>query len=738
MVFNFLISTQQVALLPITYYLEKMLNHNIRMAIAADFFDAFSKLPRQTQTKTHNFINKFKQNPASPGINYELIHNTKDKNLRSVRVDGSYRAIVLKPETGNTYLLLWVDNHDAAYQWAQRRVCKINPESGALQIIDVEEVAAIEREIEANHQSSAKKRFEEIHNRYFLRLGVPEELLTAVQNVVTDNDVDRLIDKLPEEAADAILLLAAGYSLDDVLDLQDKKSDRQVNTEDFDAALETDDSKRRFYIVEDDAELEEMLAAPLEKWRVFLHPTQRRLVERDWNGAVRILGGAGTGKTVVAMHRAKWLAENRFTKPTDRIFFTTYTRNLAIDIENNLSKICSPEIMSRIKVENIDSWVINFLKQEGIKARIVYDKDLDELWSQAYTLAPEFSLAFYQDEWREVIQPYNVKTLKEYLKAPRVGRGTRLNRAKKAEIWNVFAEFNSLLQEKGWKDRQTAIRDACSLLKNKQGETLPFKTVIVDEAQDMGTEAFSLLRAMIPTGKNDLFIVGDPHQRIYQHKVTLSHSGIEIRGRSRRLRLNYRTTDEIRKWASQVLSGSKFDDLDGGQNDLNDYRSLLHGQEPLVKRFITFDEEVQYLAEQLQRIEQQEKTLSSSCLMLRNRSLIKSYSEALNSLGIKTHQIHRSQADDLATPGLRLATMHRVKGLQFEYVLLAGLTKDELPPKRILDRLSDNRARLSLIERDRCLLHVAATRAKKEVLVTYHGQPSELIELRSQMGAVRK
>lgn len=708
-----------------------MLNHNIKMAIAADFLDAFSKLPKQTQAKTNSFISKFKQNPTSPGINYESIHNAVDKNLKSVRIDGSYRAIVLKPETGNIYLLLWVDNHDRAYQWAQRRVCKINPESGALQIIDVEEVAAIEKEIETNSKTSAKKRFADVHDRHLLRLGVPEELLAAVRSVVTDNDADRIISKLPEEAADAILLLAASYSLDEVLQLQDKKSDRLVNIQDFDAALETDDSKRRFYVVEDDAELEEMLAAPLEKWRVFLHPTQRRLVEKDWNGSVRVLGGAGTGKTVVAMHRAKWLAEHRFTLSTDRIFFTTFTRNLAIDIENNLRKICSPEVMRRIHVENIDSWVINFLKQEGIKARIVYDKDLDRLWEQAYTLAPEFSLAFYQDEWREVIQPYQVKTLTEYLKTPRVGRGTKLNRAKKAAIWGVFAEFNSLLQEQGWKDRQTALRDACSLLKNKQGETLPFKAVIVDEAQDMGIEAFSLLRAMIPEKQNDLFIVGDPHQRIYQNKVILSHSGIEIRGRSRRLRLNYRTTDEIRKWASQILMGSTFDDLDGGQNDLNDYRSLLHGKEPSVKGFTTFNDEVKYITEQLQRIEQEEKTLSSSCLILRTKSLIDSYSKALNALGIPTCQIHRSQADDLATPGLRVATMHRVKGLQFEYVLLAGLTLDELPSKRILDRLSDNRARLSFIERDRCLLHVAATRAKKEVLVTYHGQPSELIEMRS-------
>ncbi|MBW4532471.1 MAG: hypothetical protein KME09_00890, partial [Pleurocapsa minor HA4230-MV1] len=244
-----------------------MLNHNIRIAIAADFLDAFSKLPKQTQAKTNSFISKFRQNPTSSGINYESIHNATDKNLKSVRVDGSYRAIVLKPETGNTYLLLWVDNHDEAYQWAQRRVCKINPESGALQIIDVEEVASIEREIAADPKASRQKRFADIRDRHLLRLGVPEELLAAVRSVVTDDDVDKLISKLPEEAADAILILAAGYSLDDVLKLQDKQSDLQINTEDFDTALETDDSKRRFYIVEDDAELEEMLAAPLEKWR---------------------------------------------------------------------------------------------------------------------------------------------------------------------------------------------------------------------------------------------------------------------------------------------------------------------------------------------------------------------------------------------------------------------------------------------------------------------------------------
>lgn len=716
-----------------------MLAHQVKMAIATDFLDAFSKLPKQVQTKTSSFINKFKQNPTSSSINYEPIHNTKDKNLKSVRVDNSYRAIVLKPEKGNTYLLLWVDNHDAAYRWAERRICKINPESGALQIIDVEEAEQVETEINTgkqkndprssqNSSEASKGRFDNIHNRHLLRLGVPEELLGATRAVVTDKDVDLLISKLPEEAADALLLLASGYALDRVLDLVNKKGDRDVDTEDFDTALTTEDSKSRFYVVENDTELEEMLAAPLEKWRVFLHPTQRRLVERKWNGAVRVLGGAGTGKTVVAIHRAKWLAENVFISPTDRIFFTTFTRNLAIDIKNDLAKICSEEVMRRIHVENLDSWVINFLKNEGIKAKIVYDKDLEELWQDVYTTAPsEFPLAFYQDEWREVVKAFQVQNLKEYLKAPRMGRGTRLNRAKKAAIWPVFSEFQTLLQQKGWKDRQTALQDACSLLQNKSGETLPFKAVIVDEAQDMGKEAFSLLRVMIRPGANDLFIVGDPHQRIYKYKVVLSHSGIEIRGRSRKLRLNYRTTDEIRKWAVAVLDGCNFDDLDGGKNDLNDYRSLVHGKKPTIIGFKTLNDEIQYIFNWLENIGKNYDTLSNICLILRTKSLINSYARALDRLGIATYQIKNNEPDRSAISELRIATMHRVKGLQFDSVIISGLTQNNFPPQNILKDLPDRRASLSLIENERCLLHVAATRAKKEVIITYYGNPSTLL-----------
>ncbi|MFM6204637.1 UvrD-helicase domain-containing protein, partial [Planktothrix sp.] len=400
------------------------LQHSVRLAISDDFLNAFSELPRKIQNKVSEFINRFRQDPTRSGLNYESIKNGREKRLKSVRVNDDYRAIILQPESGNIYLLLWVDKHDQAYDWAKRKICRINQVSGALQIIDVEEVEETTEKLFLKNNQQQTGRFERIEDQDLMRLGVPEILLPAVRQVVTDEDVEELLPHLPREASDAILMLAAGYELQEIFQQLDKtKKQQKVDPDDLETALKNEDTLSRFMVVTDDSELEEMLAAPLEKWRVFLHPTQRKLVERDWNGAVRVLGGAGTGKTVVAIHRAKWLAKNRFTDPNDRILLTTFTRNLAIDIKANLKTICSPDLMQRILVVNLDSWVTMFLKQEGIETRIVYGSETDELWQQAYSLAPvelALPISFYQEEWQDVVQNDQCKTLRDYLSARRL------------------------------------------------------------------------------------------------------------------------------------------------------------------------------------------------------------------------------------------------------------------------------------------------------------------------------
>ncbi|BAI88451.1 UvrD-helicase domain-containing protein [Arthrospira platensis] len=273
-------------------------------------------------------------------------------------------------------------------------------------------------------------------------------------------------------------------------------------------------------VITDDTELEEMLAAPLEKWRVFLHPTQRKLVERDWNGAVRVLGGAGTGKTVVAMHRAKWLAENRLTKTSDRLLFTTFIRNLAIDIENNLKTICTPEVMKRIRVINLDSWVTSFFKEEGIENRIVYNNETDDLWQQAYTLAPPelgFPLSFYREEWQEVLQQNRCQTLARLSRFPSHWSLNPFESSKRDKEYGWFLRSIATCYEKRDTARlMTRCMMLCAIIRAKGREILPYKAVIVDEAQDMSKGVFELIRAIagLPTA-NDIFLVADAHQRIY-------------------------------------------------------------------------------------------------------------------------------------------------------------------------------------------------------------------------------
>ncbi|ELR98513.1 DNA/RNA helicase, superfamily I [Gloeocapsa sp. PCC 73106] len=398
----------------------------------------------------------------------------------------------------------------------------------------------------------------------------------------------------------------------------------------------------------------------------------------------------------------------------------------------NLRKICSFELMKRIRVENIDSWLSSFLKSEGITTQIVYDDTLKSLWERAYTTAPSslsFPLSFYQDEWKEVIQSHNITSLKDYFNVSRVGRGTGLKRIERAAIWRVFEEYRDLLQQKGWKEKEDALRDAYSILKSKPSNILPFRAIIVDEAQDMSEGVFTLLRAMVPAdqGGNDLFIVGDPHQRIYGQKVVLSHCGIAIRGRSHKLNINYRTTEQIRRWATSILDGIDFDDLDGESDNLKGYCSLLRGEDPLIQGFSSFEEEVKFLQQQINAIAEN-TPLASICLVLRTNQLVERYRHALGEYNISTQTILTNESDNQSLPGLRVATMHRVKGLQFEHVFLPALNRGTVPLKNVLDNSSDLTARQDKLALERSLIHVAATRAKRSVTITYYGVKSDFLK----------
>ncbi|MCY3795590.1 MAG: AAA family ATPase [Gammaproteobacteria bacterium] len=692
----------------------------VRMAMSADFLTAFAKLPSQQQRGVRTMITRFERDSTATGLNYERIANARDPNMRSLRIDGSYRAIVLKPAQGNMHMLLWADKHDEAYQWATRHACSINVETGALQVYEPRQLADPDSPPASTDKARA---FGKLKRRELVRLGVPAEMTDEVLELQGEAEREAMAPRLPIEAYEALYLYLAGESYDELVRAREAPVE-PVDASDFATALEHNDSRSRFVVIEDDLELEEMFNAPLERWRVFLHPSQRRLMERSWNGPVRVLGGAGTGKTVVAMHRARWLAR---TLPADqRILFTTFTRNLAADIANNLQAICSAEELKRIEVTNLDRWVQRFLRGRRYRFRLVFGRE-EEAWREALAKKPDgmtFPDTFYEHEWEQVIQSRGVDSREEYLHVSRTGRGVRLNRAARAQIWPVFEEYRVQLAERGVLEVADCYRAAAALLEEDR-RGADFAAVIVDEAQDLDAPAWRLIRGLAPSGKDDLFIVGDAHQRIYsRRRVVLSHCGIDIRGRARKLRLNYRTTEETRRWAADLLEGRPIDDLDGGRDDNEGLRSLAHGPVPLVRHFPNRADQAAWLIEHLAALEAQGESLRAVCIVARTGSERDAIRRELNEAGVSVEVLEADSPDDSAS-GVRLATLHRVKGLEFDHIVIASANADTLPLPAAIDA-ADSPAAAETAERS--LLYVAATRAKKELLVLSFGEPSSYLQ----------
>ncbi|NBG88127.1 UvrD-helicase domain-containing protein [Isachenkonia alkalipeptolytica] len=691
------------------------------IAISSDFLTAFSKLPRKAQGKVTEFMNKFRNNPRSSGINFEKIHDAMDNKIHSVRIDDTYRGIVARQKETGVYLLLWVDHHDDAYDWARRKKCEINRHTGNVQVYDVEYST-----VEEKKPAPETGLFIHVKENDLLELGVPSEQIEMVKRIETPEELYDLASKIPEDAFEGLEWIVNGFPVQEVIDLMSVER-KEEKTQDFTEALQKPRSQKSFVIVEGEEELREIMAAPLEKWRVFLHPTQRAVVEREFNGPARVLGGAGTGKTVVAMHRAKWLASQM--KEKQKILFTTFTANLADDIKNNLRSICKPSEQKRIEVVHLDGWVTRFLREQDYDYTIVYDDKLAEIWQEAIDTAVidvDLSPEFFAEEWSKVVNAQEAYTKSQYLKASRVGRGTRLDRKKRMEVWKVFEEYQNLMKENRYRDIETAMHE-CRKILERTPERMKYQSIIVDEGQDFGMPAYRLLRAL--AGKehqNDLFIVGDAHQRIYKNKPVLSRAGINIRGRSSYLKINYRTTEEIRKFAFGMLKGIEFDDLDEGNDDGRTYQSLTHGELPVVKNFKDAREEIDFLTSKLKELTESGVDLRNICIVARTHKLLKDYIGELNNAGFRTYEIKRSKIDDRALEGVRVATMHRVKGLEFQQVFVVAANNRIIPLTAAIDQ-EDPVAREDARTAEKCLLYVALTRAQEATYITSYGTASEFL-----------
>lgn len=699
------------------------------------------KLPDRVSLKFLDMMTRYMSDPSANGLNLETVEGSKDSSIKSLRVDQGYRAIAF--EVGRDIMFVHVNEHDKAYRWAAGRRVKLDPETNRVRVI--EEVEAVSQPVAAP-QVAAPRLLDGVPDTRLRALGVPEEELAAAYLIPTIEALEAEEDRFDPLTYQIIYAVAAGYKDEEIRALTGTGGDTETEvpaTElTFGQMIETEQSRQTIFIPESEAELRRVFEEGLEGWRVFLHPEQRKIAYRDYNGPALVRGGAGTGKTVVAMHRAKHLADKIESDPKQvgqRVLVTTFTTSLAHDIEENLKHLCPEHLNARpprIEVINLDRWVSQFLKRKSFAREVAFFGEardrLDEIWREVFDdheLPEGLSEAFVQTEWAQIVQAKGITDQKSYLKASRSGRGTPLDRKKRAVLWEVFADYRARLISERLAEPDDAYREATEIL-SAEAPNLPYTAVIVDEAQDMGEQAFRLIRAIVPEtpsgDKNSLFIVGDAHQRIYNRRAAMSACGINVRGRSKRLRLNYRTTEEIRAWAVSILEGVSVDDLDEGTDNLRGYVSLMRGVAPNLVGCRSEVEELEGLVSWVRSLPSDQIQLAEIGVLCARRADVERVHGALRAAGIEA-VILQSGADNRSVQGVRITTMHRAKGLEFFAVAIPFLSEGTFPPPGALNGAVDAADHEDIMMQHRSLLHVAATRAKKALRVSWSGQPTNLI-----------
>jgi superfamily I DNA/RNA helicase len=715
----------------------------MRVSYDVGCMKSLRKLPDRVTAKFMDMMTRYMSDPSSNGLNLETVEGARDSAIKSLRVDQGYRAIAFV--VGGDIMFVHVNEHDSAYKWAEGRRVKLDPQTNRIRV--VEEIH-VETAAVAQVSAQTPRLFAKVADKRLRALGVPEEELPLVRSIGTSEDLEGMEDRFDSTTFQVLYGLAAGYSDEEVYALigtTPSKGTEQTKPEDvtFGKLIETEESRQTIFIPETEAELRRFFEGGLEGWRVFLHPEQRKIAYRDVKGPVMARGGAGTGKTVVAMHRAKHLADRIANDPNkvgQRVLVTTFTTNLAHDIEANLKTLC-PEHMEgnppRIEVMNLDRWVSQFLKRKNFARRVAYfgeDRNrLDTLWSEVFQdhAVPEgLSEAFVKAEWAQVVQAKGVIDRAAYLKVSRSGRGTPLDRKKRAALWDIFADYRARIISSGLVEPDDAYREATEIL-TSEAPNLPYAAVVVDEAQDMGELAFRLIRAIMPDNStrdaDSIFIVGDAHQRIYARKASMAACGINVRGRSHRLKLNYRTTHEIRAWAVSVLEGISVDDLDEGTDTLQGYISLVRGPSPELVPCRSESEELDGLGAWARQLARDGTSLSDIGVLCSTRAGTDRVKESLIAGGTQAVILQAGAADDRSAEGVRVATMHRAKGLEFVAVAIPFMSDGTFPPMGALKAAVDEADREDTISQYRSLLHVAATRAKTVLRVSWSGKATRLI-----------
>ncbi|MFJ8565333.1 UvrD-helicase domain-containing protein [Streptomyces sp. NPDC093514] len=706
------------------------------LGIHKDFLLEFAKLEKAVQKRVHEVFGKFREHRHA-GLHLEKLENPRDSRIRTIRVSKFMRGVVLAPDSGDCFLLLKVMAHDDAIAWALSHRATVNSATQGIELRD--DIALEQAAADVHHApiTAERRLFTEIADKELTRLGIDPDLLPLVRNLSTEAHLDALRKILPEQQYDVLAGLAAGLTPEDVWrEAVAVHAERaaaealQTPAEDGLAAAMAR-SQGRIALLSGPEELLDILSRPFDAWRVFLHPSQRRIAYHpSYNGPARVTGGPGTGKTVVALHRALHLARQLpDDAPDESVLLTTYTRNLAADLRHGLELLIPDKALrAKIRVVNVDALANQLVREDrgGPLNILTSQKEINSRWDAlARRLGLDYSDVFLDQEWRQVVLAQDLRSPEAYLKASRSGRGTALSPLRRAQVWRAVEGFTrELRQAAEWTFLQVCA-EAARLLEPRTDR--PFRHVVIDEAQDLHPAQWRLLRASVAPGPDDLFIAGDTHQRIYGNKVSLRSLGVNVTGRSHRLRINYRTTHEILQWSASLLNGQSLDDMDGGTESLTGYRSVLNGGNPELRASADKAEEISDLTSRIAQWVNDGVEPSEIGVAVRYMQLGKEIAQALERAELPVRLLGTAQASGDGT-GVCIGTMHRMKGLEFRFVAVAGVSDSVVPLASTLTPAEvDAQQHRDDLLGELSLLFVACTRAREVLRVSWHGAPSPFL-----------
>ncbi len=694
--------------------------------IADTFTDSLARLTGDEQKSVKTTAFDLQLNPSSPGMNFHRIEKVRDRNFWSVRVGSDIRLIVHKSDA--SLLLCYVDHHDKAYDWAERRKLETHPKTGAAQLVEIRETVqeiiipvyvqaelVLAPKLATEPVRVLKPLFTDRTDDELLGYGVPAEWLTDVKQA-TEDTLLALADHLPAEAAEALLELATGG--------KPRVPKPTMAANPFDHP----DAQRRFRVMSNVEELQQALDFPWEKWTVFLHPEQRQWVERDYNGPARVSGSAGTGKTIVALHRAAYLAR---THADARVLLTTFSDTLASALHTKLKRLLAhePRLAERIDVYSLEAIGLRLYKAHVEKlsgpAAIASREIVRELLKESTGAVGghKFGLHFLLTEWEQVVDAWQLATWEGYRDVARLGRKTRLPEAQRAVLWSIFERMRAELRERKLiTQAELFTAMAAAFSKNKN---VVFDFAVVDEAQDIGVAHLRFLAALGGGRPNALFFAGDLGQRIFQQPFSWKALGVDIRGRSRTLRINYRTSHQIRTQADRLL-GPVVTDVDGNSEDRSDTVSVFNGPPPVIRTFKDEGAEISAVGNWITECAEAGILLHEIGVFVRSEAQLDRARAAVEESGLpfKILDEHVETSSDQVS----ISTMHHAKGLEFRAVAVMACDDEIIPLQERIETVGDDADLQEVYDTERHLLYVACTRARDQLLVTSVEPASEFLD----------